>query len=107
MPSKRRTTSKAREGLGQQLQRAIEGSGRSAYDLSRAADVDPGGLSRFLSGQADLKLDTAARLADVLGLRLVDDGRRRRGGGRNHVRGIGSRGQVGEPIPGDPTEDGI
>ena len=63
--------------LGDQLVGAIERSGLSQAELARAADVDRAVLSRFVSGRNDIRLDTADRLARVLGLDLVERSRSR------------------------------
>ena len=54
-----------------QLREAIQASGRSLWDIGRAADIQPSQLSRFLRGERDLTLGTAARLFEVLDLELV------------------------------------
>src|SRR4051812_36397393 len=64
-------------GIGTSLRDAIARSGRSTYALGRDAGVDPGAIQRFLSFERDLRLETAARLARELGLKLVESGSRR------------------------------
>jgi transcriptional regulator with XRE-family HTH domain len=54
-----------------QIQDAIRNSGRSLNELGRVAGLDPGQLSRFLHNRRTLTLPAFAKLADVLGLRLV------------------------------------
>jgi transcriptional regulator with XRE-family HTH domain len=54
-----------------QIRKAVRGSGKTLLDLSESADVSPSQLSRFLRGQRDLTLRSAARLCEALGLRLV------------------------------------
>ena len=44
----------------------------TAYTLGRQAGVDPGVISRFLTGQRDIRLATADRLAQALSLQLVE-----------------------------------
>ncbi len=53
-----------------QLKDAIAKSGQSRYALSCASGVEQSALSRFMSGERGLSLESAARLADVLGLEL-------------------------------------
>ncbi|MDB5349470.1 MAG: hypothetical protein JWN86_717 [Planctomycetota bacterium] len=65
-------------GLGEQLRRAIGETGLSARAVADAAGVDPRVVSRFLAGQRDLYLDTAAKIAAYLNLRLVESARPRR-----------------------------
>jgi plasmid maintenance system antidote protein VapI len=55
----------------------IEKSGRSAYSIAKAADLDPCIVQRFTKGTRDIYLGTADRLAKTLGLRLVEADRRR------------------------------
>jgi hypothetical protein len=57
------------------LKAAIRKSGRSYYDLGRAAGVAPSVILRFMSDDpqargGDMRLSTAAKLAAELGLRL-------------------------------------
>ena len=42
----------------------------TAYEIGRRAGVSPIVISRFVSGERDLRMATADRLAAVLGLRL-------------------------------------
>jgi len=51
----------------------------SAYAAARLAGVDPGVVSRFMTGERDIRLATADRLASALGLRLVELGKKIRG----------------------------
>ncbi len=53
------------------LKNAIEGSNLSVYEISKRAKVAPIVVSRFLSGERDIRMATADRLARVLGLKLV------------------------------------
>ncbi|MFM7059087.1 MAG: helix-turn-helix domain-containing protein [Planctomycetota bacterium] len=54
-----------------QLRAAINSSSIGQLQLAVHAGISPGQLSRFTSGQQSLMLDTAARLAAVLGLQLT------------------------------------
>jgi transcriptional regulator with XRE-family HTH domain len=54
-----------------QLRRAIRESELSRYALSRATGVDQGTLSKFMSGQRGLSLDSVDKLVEVLGLTLT------------------------------------
>jgi len=51
------------------LRRAIAGCGLSANQLAQKCGVPQPTITRFLAG-ADMKLSTAAKLADYLGLSL-------------------------------------
>ena len=66
-----------RRTIADQLRESIEASGLTAYALGRDAEVDPGVIQRFLNCERDVRLDTAARLASALGLRLVETARGR------------------------------
>jgi plasmid maintenance system antidote protein VapI len=54
-----------------ELRKRIEKSGVTAYALAGLADVSPQQVGRFLRGERDLTLATAAKLAQALGLELV------------------------------------
>ena len=62
--------------IDEQLKAAIRKSGRTYYDLGRAAGVAPSVILRFMSDDpqagrgGDLRLSTAARIAAELGLEL-------------------------------------
>ena len=56
--------------LSEQLRDRIATSRLSPYELARASGVDRSVLSRFLSGQRSLTLETVDKLAEVLKLRL-------------------------------------
>lgn len=68
--------------LSYQLRELVEARGLSAYALGRLADVDPGVVSRFLTGERDIRLETADRLASALQLRLVELARQGKRNGR-------------------------
>jgi hypothetical protein len=74
-----RQTAGRLQTLSDQLRGIIEGRGLTAYAVGRLADVDPGVVSRFLSGARDIRMGTADRIAAALGLRLVELGRPARG----------------------------
>ena len=63
-------------GLVAALKKAITASGRSYYELGRAAGVDPSVITRFMAAGdhldrgGDIRLSTASKLADELGLSL-------------------------------------
>jgi ribosome-binding protein aMBF1 (putative translation factor) len=63
--------------LAQQLRDAIEAIGMTPYALAKASGVDDAVVYRFLAGQRDLTLDTASRIAAVVGVRLTKPRRRR------------------------------
>lgn len=51
---------------------ALRRSPESMYEICKQTGLDKGQLSRFRAGQRDLKLGTAAVLAEYFGLRLVN-----------------------------------
>jgi len=56
--------------IAEQLRDALSKSELTGYSLGKSAGVDAGQISRFISGERDLTLSTAAKLAAVLGLEL-------------------------------------
>jgi len=54
-----------------QLKKAIRESELSNWKLAQVAKVDQGVISRFMSGERDLKLETAAKIVTALGMELV------------------------------------
>jgi hypothetical protein len=63
-------------GLLAALKKAITASGRSYFELGRAAGVDASVISRFMAAGdhlergGDIRLSTASKLASALGLEL-------------------------------------
>jgi transcriptional regulator with XRE-family HTH domain len=66
--------SKRRLPLSQRLRRIVDDAGVSRYRICMAAKVDPGAMSRFMTGKTGLTLVSLDALADVLGLELVARG---------------------------------
>jgi transcriptional regulator with XRE-family HTH domain len=64
-----------RHALSDQLRDVIHSRGLTAYAVARDAGVDPGMVSRFLTGERDIRLATADRIALALNVRLVEVGR--------------------------------
>jgi transcriptional regulator with XRE-family HTH domain len=54
-----------------ELRKAIVKSGESQLSIAKATGVDHGNLNSFLHGKRGLSLETAAKLADYLKLKLV------------------------------------
>jgi plasmid maintenance system antidote protein VapI len=78
-------TARARTApISGQLRAALTAPGRTPHAVAVAAGVAPSAVTRFVNGDRGLTTETLDRLADALGLRLVDTGRRkaarRRGG---------------------------
>jgi transcriptional regulator with XRE-family HTH domain len=59
------------KSLGDQIRAAIDASGMSRNAVCKATGIDPGSMSRFMSGRVGLSLETLDRLAELLGLRVV------------------------------------
>ncbi len=57
--------------LTDQLLEAIESSPLSINALAIAADIPQPVLQRFASGERDIRLDTAAKLATYFGMKLT------------------------------------
>ena len=58
--------------LVESLRLAIVRSGLTHYRLAKEAGITPPTLDRFVSGERDLRLETASKIAAVLGLVLAD-----------------------------------
>jgi transcriptional regulator with XRE-family HTH domain len=52
------------------LRAAIKASGLTHYALAKVTGVTAGQLDRFMSGERDLRLNSAAAIAAALGLEL-------------------------------------
>ena len=59
------------DSLATALRQAIRDSGQTVYQIAQTSGVSQIVISRFLSGQHDIRLQTAGRLAAVLGLKLA------------------------------------
>jgi transcriptional regulator with XRE-family HTH domain len=73
------------KNLVEALKAAIKASGLSHYRIAKRAGVAPALVDRFMLGVRDLRLATAAKIADALGLELVQKGKqgqKRRGESR-------------------------
>jgi hypothetical protein len=60
--------------LVEDIRRALAGCGLGVNELGRRTGVDPGQLSRFMTGKRVLNLSAAGRVCQALGLRLAQDG---------------------------------
>jgi DNA-binding phage protein len=56
-----------------QLKEAIRASGRTHYAIAKAAGINPSMVDRFMSGENDMRLATAAKVAAVLRWRLTPE----------------------------------
>lgn len=57
--------------LSQALKEALRSSDKSTYQIARDAGVSQVVVSRFLSGERDIHMATADKLAEALGLKLA------------------------------------
>jgi transcriptional regulator with XRE-family HTH domain len=58
--------------FSEQLRRAIQQSELSMYAIAKQTGVDKGQLSRFMSGERGLNVESFETLANLLGLELVE-----------------------------------
>ncbi len=68
--------------LDDQLRQAVQDSGLTLYAVAKGAGIAYPVLYRFASGERDLTLRTATRLADFFGMRLTRPKRPKREGNR-------------------------
>jgi DNA transposition AAA+ family ATPase len=54
-----------------QLRKEIETCGRSRYRISRDTGISEAALSRFMSGERGLAIETIEKLIDYFGYKLV------------------------------------
>ena len=57
--------------LSETLKQAIRESEMSQYQIAKRARISQIMISRFLSGERDIRLQTADKLANALGLKLI------------------------------------
>jgi transcriptional regulator with XRE-family HTH domain len=60
------------KAFSEQLRDAMGSSGHTGAELAELAGVDPGVISRFLAGKREIRTDTVDKIAEALGLRLVE-----------------------------------
>ena len=65
-----RITAATSDSLTYALKQAIRDSGQTEYQIAKQAGVSQIVISRFISGQRDIRMATADKLAGVLGLKL-------------------------------------
>ena len=63
--------SKRVKSIKDTLKAAIKASNLTHYAVGKLADVAPAQIDRFMSGERDLRLGTAAKLAAALGMELT------------------------------------
>jgi len=59
-----------REPIPQALRTAIKQAGKTVYQIAKESGVAHPIILRFLSGERDIRLETAEKLAHALGLEL-------------------------------------
>jgi predicted transcriptional regulator len=57
--------------LADQLRKTVKGSGLTLYAVAKRSGVPYAVLYRFMSGERDLRLDTADRLCKLFSMRLT------------------------------------
>jgi plasmid maintenance system antidote protein VapI len=70
--------------IDNELREALAADGRTIYELAAAMCVEPDVLYRFRDGK-DIRLATAAKLAEVLGLALTKPKAKRKTGGNKRA----------------------
>lgn len=56
--------------IDEALKAAIKASGLTHYAVAKLAEVSPAQIDRFMAGERDLRLSTAAAIASSLGMEL-------------------------------------
>lgn len=63
--------------IARRLRAAIEASGKSRYALARETGVDESVINKFMGGK-DIRLETAGKLMDALGMKVLTKPSRRK-----------------------------
>ncbi len=64
--------------FGADLRRAVNDGPLSRYAIHKATGIDQSVLSRFVAGQCGLSLESIDKVCELLGLRLVAKGPKRK-----------------------------
>jgi transcriptional regulator with XRE-family HTH domain len=72
-PPKNATNATQNDSLSELLRRSIRESERSVEEIAAGAGVSPVVIARFVSGERDIHMATADRLARSLGLEVTAD----------------------------------
>ncbi len=59
------------DSFGEALRKAMRDSPQSVAEIAAKAHLSPLALSKFLAGERDIHLETADRIAEVLGIKLA------------------------------------
>jgi len=70
--AKKSATNPARHTFSRQLRDALASRGISCAEMAKLTGVDPSILSRFLSGEREIRSGTIDKLAEAFGLRIVE-----------------------------------
>ncbi len=62
--------------ISDQLKKAIQDSGKSRYQISKESGVSQPQLSRFMSSERDLRLQSVDEICKALNLELKQKGRK-------------------------------
>jgi transcriptional regulator with XRE-family HTH domain len=76
MTTTQKTRPVARQAIADQVRRLVSERGISGFALAKATGIARSNVNRFLRGETGLTLDSFERVAEVLGLRVVESGRR-------------------------------
>ncbi len=77
MPKK----STMRKSFSDELRTAIDESGLTRYGICQAAGIDKASMSKFMTGERGLGMESIDKLAELLGLHIMSDrGQRKRKG---------------------------
>ena len=75
---------KRRLSLSDELRQAVERSGLSRYSICQQTGIDQGSMSKFISGERGLAIESIDKLAELLGLHICSaDAKRGRSTGRS------------------------
>ena len=66
----------SQSNLVETLRHEIKASGITHYKLGKLCNISPAILDRFMNDERDLRLATAAKIAEVIGVKLVSKKRR-------------------------------
>lgn len=102
-------------GIASKLRKALEASPLTPHRIATEAGLDPRAVGRFMAGERDLTLNSAAALCRVLGLDLADVRKRRPSPSPasaepcpvDRYSGSGSVEPQGDPDPGLPEPHGV
>lgn len=83
--AKKTAAPKVRHTLSSQVRDVIESRGLTHTELGRLAGVDPTVIGRFASGEREIRTGTLDKIANALGLRLVEVARPQGPGRRSRL----------------------